>query len=134
MIVDTSALVAMLRDEPSGAAVRDAMIAALDRLETIALSAASYVELGMVVDAARSPVQSRKVDEILVENLVHVVPVDAEQARVAREAYRDYGRGSGHPARLNYGDCFSYALASVRREPLLFVGEDFVHTDLRSVL
>jgi ribonuclease VapC len=60
--------------------------------------------------------------------------VTAEQAHIARQAYRDYGRGSGHPANLNFGDCFSYALASEKREPILFKGDDFVHTELRSAL
>ena len=65
---------------------------------------------------------------------IEVVPVTDEQARIARQAYRDYGRGSGHPANLNFGDCFSYALAAERREPLLYVGDDFGHTDIRSAL
>ena len=77
---------------------------------------------------------SRKVDDLVASLDLRVVPFDAEQAAVARQAYRDDGRGSGHPAALNVGDCFSYALASVRREPLLFVGDDFTHTDVRSVL
>jgi ribonuclease VapC len=63
---------------------------------------------------------------------VEIVPFDAQQSRVAQQAYRDYGRGSGHPARLNMGDCYSYALAAVLREPLLYVGDDFVHTDIPS--
>lgn len=64
---------------------------------------------------------------------IEVVPVDAEHIRVARADYRDFGRGSGHPARLNFGDCFAYALASLTGEPLLFVGDDFKHTDVRTV-
>ena len=63
-----------------------------------------------------------------------IEPVTAEQAKIARQAYRDYGRGSGHRANLNFGDCFSYALARVKREPLLYKGDDFVHTDLRSAI
>jgi ribonuclease VapC len=60
--------------------------------------------------------------------------VTAVQARMARQAYRDYGKGSGHPANLNFGDCFSYALAREKREPILYKGDDFVHTDLRSAV
>ena len=65
---------------------------------------------------------------------IEVLAFTAEQAKIARQAYRDYGRGSGHPANLNFGDCFSYALAAERREPLLFVGDGFGHTDIRSAV
>ena len=134
MIVDSSAVVAVVQDEPEGTAVLSALRAArLSGARTL-LSAATFVELGVVVDARRSPVLSRRVEDLLRDSAVDVVPFDAEQAAVARQAYRDFGKGSGHPARLNLGDCFSYALASVRREPLLFVGDDFTHTDIRSVL
>lgn len=132
MIVDTSAVVAILLDEPAAPPLYDAV---LDHTEgRPRLSAPTYVELGVVVDGRRDPALSRNLDEVLLRLEAEVVPFDAEQARVARQAYRDYGKGSGHPARLNLGDCFSYALASVRREPLLYVGDDFTHTDVRSVL
>ncbi len=134
MIVDTSAIVAIALDEPMRddvlAALRAAQLTGADR----SMSAATSVELGVVVDGRRNPVLARRVGDLLDERGVEVVPFDAEQARVARQAYRDFGRASGHPARLNLGDCFAYALASVRREPLLFVGDDFSRTDLRSVL
>ena len=71
---------------------------------------------------------------MLAEFGVETIAFDAEQARLASDAYRDYGRGSGHPANLNLGDCYSYALAAQRNEPLLFVGDDFTHTDLESAL
>jgi ribonuclease VapC len=74
------------------------------------------------------------VDRLLRAYEIQIVPFDEEQARVAAQAYRDYGRGSGHPAGLNLGDTYSYALAHVTGEPLLFVGDDFVHTDIRPVL
>ena len=72
----------------------------------------------------------RRVDVLLAKFGIQVIPFDENQARLARAAYRDYGRGSGRPAHLNMGDCFSYALAAVTGEPLLFVGDDFTHTDL----
>lgn len=131
MIVDTSALVAVLRREPS----REAVLDALARHEgTTSMSTATYVELGIVVDRWRQPITSRAVDELLHQFKIELREVDAKHALVARHAYRDFGKGSGHPAQLTFGDCFSYALAAARREPLLFVGQDFVHTDIRSVL
>lgn len=132
MIVDTSALVAILLDEPGADRLYDAILDHADGRPR--LSAPTLVELGVVIDGRRDPALSRNLDEVLHRLEVEVVPFDADQARVARQAYRDFGKGSGHPARLNLGDCFSYALASVRREPLLFVGDDFTHTDVRSVL
>lgn len=127
MIVDPSALVAVIRGEPS----RMAILTALAGAAGVRLSAAGYLELGIVIDGARDPVLSRRVDALLATLGVDVVPVDADQARVARAAYRDFGKGSGHPAGLNYGDCFSYALARGLDEELLFVGDDFTHTDVR---
>ena len=132
MIIDTSAFVAVLRREPAAQAVRSALRDHVGR--SVLMSAATYLELGIVVDSRGDAVASRGLDDSLERFGVLLVPVDVEQARLARQAYRDFGRGSGHPARLNVGDCFSYALASVRREPLLFVGDDFTHTDVRSVL
>jgi len=84
----------------------------------------------VVIDGKRDPVRSARLDELLSRSDVEIVDVTAEQAHIARAAYRDFGRGSGHPARLNFGDCFSYALARATGEPLLFKGDDFVHTDL----
>jgi len=126
VIIDTSALIAILRDEPDARRFADAIEAAGDRR----ISAATYVELGAVIDSARDPVASRRVDELLVAASVVVEPVTEEQARIAREAFRDFGKGSGHPAGLNFGDCFAYALARVTGEPLLFKGEDFPRTDV----
>lgn len=98
------------------------------------MSAATLLELSVVVDAKRDPVRSGRLDELLRSSDVETMDVTAEQAHIARAAYRDFGRGSGHPARLNFGDCFSYALAKVTGEPLLFKGDDFGHTDLRSAV
>lgn len=130
MIVDTSALIAILRGEPEAPALAYTMQAA----ETRRLSAATYVEAGVVIDGARNPASSRWFDAFLQEGAFVIEPVTAEQAKIAREAYRDFGRGSGHPARLNFGDCFAYALAKALNEPLLFKGEDFAQTDVKRAL
>lgn len=130
MIVDTSALVAILFDEPDAARYAQAIETAPRR----ALSAASYVEAAAVVDRTGDPVVSRRLDDLLTAGSIAVEPVTVEQARLARAAYRDFGKGSGHPAALSFGDCFSYALARERGEPLLFKGDDFAHTDVPAAL
>lgn len=127
MIVDTSALIAVLTGEPD----RDALLEAVTAADERAMSAASYLEAAIVVDALGDPVKSRRLDELLAALDIAVVDVTAEQARVARTAYRDFGKGSGHPARLNFGDLFAYALATDTGQPLLFKGGDFGHTDVR---
>lgn len=130
MIVDTSALVAVLRAEPDAElytrAIQDAPVRRV--------SAASYVETGIVIDGRRDPVATRRFDDLLAEAGFIIEPVTAEQARIAREAYRDFGKGSGHPAGLNFGDCFAYALARATGEKLLFKGTDFAHTDVASAI
>ncbi len=126
MIVDSSALVAVIRAEPDAARYAAALVAA----NRPAMSAVNYVEAAVVVDSVRDPVASRRFDELVMVAGIDVVAVTAAQASIARQAYRDFGRGSGSPARLNFGDCFAYALAAQRREPLLFKGADFTHTDL----
>ena len=127
MIVDSSAIVAIAVGEPEAAAFVRAIASAPTRL----MSAATYVETGVVIDGRNDPVLGRDVDRLLTELGISIAPVTESQARIAREAYRDFGRGSGHPARLNFGDCFSYALAKDVDEPLLFTGDDFHHTDVR---
>lgn len=135
MIVDSSAIVAIVRDEGDALTYARALaVAALSNPPSGKISAATLVELSIVVDSTRNPVTSARMDEILVDNQVAVEPLTAEHACIARQAYRDFGRGSGHPAKLNMGDCFSYALAKSTREPLLFKGGDFTHTDVRSAL
>jgi ribonuclease VapC len=94
------------------------------------MSAANYLEAAIVIDGARSPIASRRFDEAVIEAGVIIEPVTREQAEIARAAYRDFGKGGGQPARLNFGDCFAYALARARREPLLFKGDDFSQTDV----
>ena len=130
MIVDSSAIIAILKREPD----RHVLSQALDTAERSHMSAANYFETSIVVDGWKNPVLSRQLDELVEQFNVRIEPVTAEQAQIARQAYRDYGKGSGHPAGLNFGDCFSYALARVKRETILFKGDDFGHTDLRSAL
>jgi ribonuclease VapC len=130
VIVDTSVVLAVLLDEPEARRYAEAIADAPRR----SLSAATYVEAGIVVDGNRDPVLARRFDDLLDRAEIAIAPVTAEHATVARQAYRDYGKGSGHPARLNFGDCFSYALARVSGEPLLFKGEDFTHTDVEPAL
>jgi ribonuclease VapC len=130
MIVDTSAIVAILKDEPEGIALSKA----LDRADYAGISAASYLETAIVIGKYRDPVLNAELDEFLQDAEIVIEPVTEEQVKIARQAFRDYGRGSGHPANLNFGDCFSYALARAKREPLLFKGDDFGQTDLRSAL
>jgi ribonuclease VapC len=127
MIVDTSALIAILRDEPEA---RDFAIA-IAEADHRRISAANYLEAAIVIDGSRDPIASRRFDDLVREAEIGIEPVTAEQAKVAREAYRDFGRGSGHAARLNFGDCFAYALAKTSGEPLLFKGDDFLRAGVR---
>ena len=126
MIVDTSALVAIVKLEADGRRYE----AALEAAPVNRISAATYLEVSVVIDGTRDPLLSRRLDEILAEGQFIIEPVTERQARIAREAYRDFGKGSGHPAGLNFGDCFAYALARDMAEPLLFKGDDFRHTDI----
>jgi ribonuclease VapC len=129
--VDTSALLAILRAESDAAAFAEAIAA---EAGAVRLSAATFVETAIVIDASRDPVASRGLDELLTQAGVVIEPVTEGQGRMARDAYRDFGNGSGHPAQLNFGDCFAYALAKATGEPLLYKGEDFSHTDIRPAL
>jgi ribonuclease VapC len=130
MIIDTSALVAILKQEAGW----ETLAEALDSSPGTSISASTYVELSIVVDRWKNPTLSSRVDELIEQFRIAIEPVTVDQARIARQAYRDYGKGSGHRAGLNFGDCFSYALARVQREPILFKGDDFQHTDLRSAV
>lgn len=130
MIVDSSAVVAVLNRE-SGWRAFDRTLREASGAQ---MSAATYVELGIVVDDLHDPSISRRLDRLLAAWGVDVVPLTVTQAQLARAAYRDYGRGSGHPARLNLGDCFAYALAADSGLPLLFKGDDFGHTDIPPAL
>ncbi len=127
MIVDTSVVVAVLTGEPDAQKFLEAMQA--DSLRQ--MSAGTYLEVCVVFFRRQNPALSQDFDELLEQMEIRIEPVTFEQARIAREAYRNFGKGSGHRAGLNYGDCFSYALAKDKREPILFKGNDFKHTDLQ---
>lgn len=127
MILDASALVAILLNEEDG----DALSKLLDTEDVVRMSAATYFETSIVIDKYRDAVLSASLDDTILDSEIVIEPVTPDQARIARQAYRDYGKGSGHPAQLNFGDCFSYALAREKREPILFKGDDFRRTDLR---
>jgi ribonuclease VapC len=130
MIIDTSALLAILRDEAEAPACAEA----IEQAEVRRISAGNFLEAAIVVDEGRDPIASRRFDELIqVTNLI-VEPVTVEQALIGRAAYRGFGRGTGHPAQLNFGDCFAYALAKAIDEPLLFKGNEFGYTDVRPAL
>jgi ribonuclease VapC len=125
VIVDTSVIVAILRNEPEAAAIGEA----LERPQIRRMSAVSYVEAAVVVDSNRNPVLSRRLDDLLRDLEITLESVTLNQARIAREAYRDFGKGR-HRAGLNFGDCFAYALSKEKSESLIFKGDDFHHTDV----
>jgi ribonuclease VapC len=124
MVIDTSALAAIFFHEPERDAFRNAIVAASSRL----ISAATVLEAGMVIECRRGGGAGREFDLFLVRAQIQIVPVDAELADLARSAWRKYGKGR-HAAGLNFGDCFSYALAKATGEPLLAKGADFAKTD-----
>jgi len=126
MVIDTSALVAVFLEEPE----RQRFLDAIFEAESRRISAANVLETGIVLEAKRGEAAGRELDLFLHRTAVEVVPVDAEQVEVARLAWRKYGKGR-HPAALNFGDCFAYALAKTLGEPLLAKGNDFAQTDLR---
>lgn len=130
MILDSSAVIAITTREPSRPALLEALVSAAK----VTISAATVVEIHAVLHRAGRADVLRRVERLFAQFGVDVVAFGAEQSRIASDAYRDYGRGSGHRANLNLGDCYSYALAAQRDEPLLFVGDNFTHTDLESVL
>jgi ribonuclease VapC len=130
MIVDTSAIIAILKDEPDYDKYSEAMLLSLKQVQ---MSAASYLEAGIVFDAANDGGDDAL--EALIKDLrISISSVTADQAITARAAYRQYGKGSGHPAQLNFGDCFAYALAKDSGEALLFKGSDFSQTDVVAAL
>jgi ribonuclease VapC len=130
VILDTSAVCAVAFGEAEGPALLECIQAA----DQLRISAATAVELTAVLARSGRPEVGRRVERLLAAWEVDVAPFDAAQAQVASQAYRDYGRGSGHRAALNLGDCYSYALAVTVGEPLLFLGDDFPHTDVEVAL
>jgi ribonuclease VapC len=127
VILDTSAVIAILRVEAEASEFARIIERSKPRI-----SAVSYVEAAAVIDGSKDPIASRDFDELIEVAQIVLEPVTEAQARIARQAYRDFGKTSGHPAKLNFGDCFSYALAKSKGEPLLFKGQDFSRTDVKS--
>ena len=125
IVADTSALMALATEEPGHIEIRRM----IDIDGAILVSAATFLELS-IVTMGRGTAVSQRVHELLAELPITVVPFDAEPAELAASAYERYGKGRGHPAQLNFGDTFAYALASVWGLPLLYKGEDFSHTDI----
>lgn len=130
MIVETSAVVAMICGEPE----RDDFRAAVVDAPVARMSAESYLEASIVIDALGDSELSAMFVRLIEELDIVIEPVSRAQSDIARTAYRRYGRGSGHPASLSFGDCFGYALAKATSESLLFKGAHFTHTDVRSAL
>jgi ribonuclease VapC len=128
VVIDSSALVALLGMEPEAAR----LAAAIEADGTRLISAASVFEAAVVIESRYGPEGGRELDLLVAKAGLSVEPVTAQQAEIAREAWRRFGKGR-HPANLNFGDCFSYALARVTGEPLLFKGTDFPQTDVAVV-
>ncbi len=127
MIVDTSALMAIVLEEPE----RDDMLRKIFEAKDRRISAGTWMELAAVV-TRKHPEKAQLVDALVRSMRLTIEAVTLEQARLGRDGYRTYGRGTGHQAQLNFGDCFAYALAMAMEEPLLYKGDDFVHTDITS--
>ena len=126
MIVDSSAIVAIVWVEPEA----EDFVTAIFGSGDATMSAGNYLETSIVIDRDRDPALSARLDATLDKLEIAIAPVTAAHARLARQAYRDFGKGSGHPAKLNFGDCFAYALATERGEPLLYKGDDFARAGL----
>ena len=126
MIIDSSALVAILREESDA----EEFTTCVAQAESVNVSAGTWLETSMVV----GPSRFGDLDGYVVTNAIKVVAFDNTQARLAREAFARYGKGSGSRAKLNFGDCMAYALAKATNEPLLFKGDDFRHTDVVAAL
>jgi ribonuclease VapC len=129
IVIDTSAIIAILKDEPE----RRTFTEIIERTETCLISAANYIETSMVMEARNGYEGLRDFDWLLFKAGITIETVDAEQAKTARAAFSKFGKGR-HRAGLNFGDCFSYALAKTLGVPLLFKGSDFNHTDIRSAV
>ncbi len=125
MVIDTSALLAILQDEPE----RRRFNETIEMAESRRVSAATFVEVSIVIESRFGAEGLRTFDRFIERAEIEIMPVDAEQARMARDAFARFGKGR-HAAGLNFGDCFSYALARVLGEPLLFKGQDFGQTDV----
>jgi len=129
MVIDTSAIVAVLLNEANALRITQAIEAGTPRL----FSAANLLEASIVIESRKGETGGRELDLLIYRADIEIVPLDQDQAEIARIAWRRFGKGR-HPAALNYGDCFAYALARSRRLPLLYQGDDFSQTDIESVL
>ena len=125
MVIDSSALLAILLAEDDAESFARAIETAEQRL----LSAATLVEAAIVIQSKKGDSGERELDLLITRGGIKIIPVDSEQAEIARAAFRRFGKGR-HPAGLNYGDCFTYALAKATDEPILYKGTDFAATDL----
>ena len=130
MIVDASAILAILLEEPDGDAMEDILLTPARRH---LMSPVNYLEAAIRVDGLQESAKGQELDPLLESLSISIGTIDAEQARLAREAYQRFGKRN-HPAKLNIGDCFAYALAKARSEPLLYKGGDFTQTDVEAAL
>jgi ribonuclease VapC len=129
MVIDTSAMIAILCNEPDA----PAMEAAIERDPVRMVSAATLLEASIVIEARFGEIGGRELDLLVHKAQIEIVAFDRDQAELARDAYRTYGKGR-HPAGLNYGDCFSYALCTSSGEPLLYKGDDFSKTPIKPAM
>lgn len=125
MVIDTSALLAILQREPE----RRRFLEAIESADSIRMSVASFVEASLVIESRYGSEGLRDFDRFIARAGIELIPVDLEQGQLARSAFSRFGKGR-HRAGLNFGDCFSYAAAIHLREPLLAKGDDFIHTDV----
>ncbi|MES0199934.1 type II toxin-antitoxin system VapC family toxin [Mesorhizobium sp. M0011] len=130
MVIDTSAILAILKQEPDAPVIAQRLAGN----QLMFMSAATLMECGTVVVGRYGAAGTAELRGLLKRLKVTIVALTAEHAQAGIEAYALYGRGTGHPAKLNMGDCFSYALARTRNLPLLFKGNDFIHTDIEPAL
>jgi ribonuclease VapC len=130
MIVDSSALVSILLEEPDAESFSRAIVERLDA----AVSVANVLEVSVVARTTGGQATEARIDPMLAQLGLNVIPVDLAQGQAAREAHRRFGKGTGHPAKLNFGDCFAYALAKASGRPLLYKGADFALTDIEPAL
>jgi ribonuclease VapC len=129
VIVDSSAVLAIVLQEPD----RERFVDAIVEADACRMSVSNWFEASMVVDRRGTTEAANRLDDFMQRARIQVIPVSVSQGEIARRAWRTYGRGI-HPARLNYGDCFAYALAKETREPLLFKGNEFARTDIEPAL
>jgi ribonuclease VapC len=129
VIIDTSALLAILLYEEDAAVYAQALVDASSKQ----ISAANFLEAAIIIDSKGDKVASQQLNDFIQQADIHITAVTSEQTAIARQAYIEFGKGR-HKARLNSGDCFAYALAKISDAPLLFKGNDFIHTDIRRYL